>query len=772
MKDNHLKLLSLIIACVVVFSFPVVTAKDDSYDLIIITPSIFVHELQKFVEYKEKHDIKTKVVDLTEIYNNRYFKCTGCDEPEKIKYFIKEAYDNWNIKYVLLVGSSDLLPVRYSHLNDRSSTWEYERKIISDLYYADIYDKNGSFSSWDSNGNGYYGEYDHEIGDKKYTDEVELTPEVAIGRFACRNIFELKNVIKKIISYESGSATENILLACGDSYPNDPCGDIPEGQYLGDAIADEMDGFKVTKLYPPKNAMQINREINRGVDLVVFEGAGGHHLWATHEYNKEKWVYYRKLNIKLLFNQKYSIVFTSGARLAKFDEKKECFNWAFVGCKHGAVASIGSTGLCWTAHGKNVTEFYLGNLHLRLVQEYKDAFYIGDMWRDAITSYLKSFDWRGNVEKGFHIKAAEELELFGDPSMKINKEYEQTGENHNIKTEIDNFGGYNTEIDSMSICKRTGSMHSITDIPNESKTLYVGGSGPGNYTKIQDAVDDARSGYTIIVFNGTYYENVIVNKELNIVSKNATLIGHFDLYSNSVLDGFIINGENYSVRCRHPEVEIRNNKMSAYYGLILDNASNTRVYGNSFKCMYAVFIEKSPSCIVYKNTFSNNWYGVWVEYSNFLTIKDNNFSSNRWYTVWLDRCDNSTIENNSFYKNWYSIFLYHTDDCIVKRNNIIHNEHGPQIVASSRNILKNNNIFFNEHYGVYTGNMSKKNQIVSNNIVDNAYNARDDDKNMWDGNYWSDYIGLKFRILQFIGFPYRLKKSNFDWHPAVHQIEW
>ena len=48
-------------------------------------------------------------------------------------------------------------------------------------------------------------------------------------------------------------------------------------------------------------------------------------------------------------------------------------------------------------------------------------------------------------------------------------------------------------------------------------TLYVGGAGPGNYTNIQDAIDDASDGYTIIVYPGTYYENqIIINKALTI----------------------------------------------------------------------------------------------------------------------------------------------------------------------------------------------------------------------------------------------------------------
>jgi len=56
--------------------------------------------------------------------------------------------------------------------------------------------------------------------------------------------------------------------------------------------------------------------------------------------------------------------------------------------------------------------------------------------------------------------------------------------------------------------------------------LYVGGSGPGNYTTIQDAIDNASDGYTVFVFNGIYYENVAVDKQLNLIgeSKNDTII--------------------------------------------------------------------------------------------------------------------------------------------------------------------------------------------------------------------------------------------------------
>ncbi len=55
---------------------------------------------------------------------------------------------------------------------------------------------------------------------------------------------------------------------------------------------------------------------------------------------------------------------------------------------------------------------------------------------------------------------------------------------------------------------------------SNGKTLYVGGSGPGNYSKIQDAIDNASYWDTVFVYNGTYYENIEVYKSINLVGEN------------------------------------------------------------------------------------------------------------------------------------------------------------------------------------------------------------------------------------------------------------
>ena len=41
---------------------------------------------------------------------------TGIDVPESIKYYIKDAIENWNVKFVLLIGNKTKFPVRYSNI--------------------------------------------------------------------------------------------------------------------------------------------------------------------------------------------------------------------------------------------------------------------------------------------------------------------------------------------------------------------------------------------------------------------------------------------------------------------------------------------------------------------------------------------------------------------------------------------------------------------------------------------------------------------------------
>lgn len=53
-------------------------------------------------------------------------------------------------------------------------------------------------------------------------------------------------------------------------------------------------------------------------------------------------------------------------------------------------------------------------------------------------------------------------------------------------------------------------------------TLYVGGSGPGNYTTIQAAVNASQNGDTVFVYDDSapYFESVVIAKSITLAGEN------------------------------------------------------------------------------------------------------------------------------------------------------------------------------------------------------------------------------------------------------------
>lgn len=186
---------------------------DTEYDFLIIAGSAYADELQPFVEFKQNNGIDTKLVTTDEIDTD------GFDEAEEIKYFIKQEIDESNIKSVLLVGGhrsfwgfnkAELqIPTRFVYLDDTG-----EPGFVSDVYYADIYEYDedtdtATFSSWDTDGDGKYGEWYYtpdEISGKE--DNVDLLPDVHLGRWACRTEEEATNMVQKVMNYEQNDNTE------------------------------------------------------------------------------------------------------------------------------------------------------------------------------------------------------------------------------------------------------------------------------------------------------------------------------------------------------------------------------------------------------------------------------------------------------------------------------------------------------------------------------------------------------------------------------------
>jgi len=422
----------------------------DRYDLLVVTPAAWEAHLAPLTEHKDNRGLATLTVTLEDIYGGTYTPVQGRDQAEQIKYFVRYALDTWNISYLLLVGGRRpslsgepwWLPVRYSHIEDNVAT--QEKRYISDLYFADIYDRNGTFSSWDTDGDGIYGEW---RARQPAEDVADLYPEVAVGRLPCRNAREVDIMVNKIISYESTPADpgwfQRMVAVAGDTYTFN---DYFEGEEVTRQALEHMTDFTPVILYTSDGSLQGWRDvvgtINQGCGFLFFAGHGSPTTWATHPpYDDSVWIYgLQNLHMPLLTNGHWlPVCVVGGCHNCMFNISLthttwtfglpvyECWGWRLTRCTNGgAIATLGCTGLGYGREDKQeATEGGGDHLNVLFFHAYgqQGQQVLGDAWRQAISSYLDEFpvDWS---QQAFHdtaldAKTVQEWVLLGDPSLHI-----------------------------------------------------------------------------------------------------------------------------------------------------------------------------------------------------------------------------------------------------------------------------------------------------------------------------------------------------------------
>jgi hypothetical protein len=399
----------------------------DNFQLVVIGPVDYSAQVAPLITHKIERGITSKFVSLDDIYSGTYFPATGRDNQEKIKYFIKNAIESWTTGNILLVGGSSKVPVRETHVYISGDN----EIFVSDLYYADIYNGTGGFSSWDTNKNNIFGEYRWE----GKTDAVDLHPDVFLTRLPSTTASQVTACVNKIIKYENTPGYQqswfsNLVVVGGDTFDDED--KVDEGEYANQKVIDLMSGFVPNKLWvtnekltsaAPSGVANIKSAINDGCGFVDFSGHGNTNVWATHPHdNFNIWVptpkgSFLSSDISTLSNgDKLPIVTVEACSTAKFNKDTNCFNWAFLyNSNGGAIGTFGCTGLGWGYTGTYVTEGLIGKIGLDTYKAYKvdQATTFGEMWSRGLNRYIKS-----GMDDYDH-KTVEEWQAFGDPTLAI-----------------------------------------------------------------------------------------------------------------------------------------------------------------------------------------------------------------------------------------------------------------------------------------------------------------------------------------------------------------
>lgn len=232
----------------------------EDFDYVIIVPtSGHVTALNNFKTWKEQIGFRVKIITLTDIYTNYP---TG-DNAERIWNFLKDHYLSWGIRYVLLVGDIDQIPMRYlypdGNPNDGSA-------YGTDYYYANL-----DVEDWDIDNDNRWGEFSQ--------DALDTHAEVFVGRIPFNNAATIQSIVNSIVDFEqdTGGWKRNALLANG-FMDITSASKKTDTAVLAEMLLDDIFnpyGWTATKLYEQSGLLPSAFASDNDLDQPNFNNASG-----------------------------------------------------------------------------------------------------------------------------------------------------------------------------------------------------------------------------------------------------------------------------------------------------------------------------------------------------------------------------------------------------------------------------------------------------------------------------------------------------------------
>ncbi|AKB77249.1 Cell surface protein [Methanosarcina horonobensis HB-1 = JCM 15518] len=278
-----------------------------------------------------------------------------------------------------------------------------------------------------------------------------------------------------------------------------------------------------------------------------------------------------------------------------------------------------------------------------------------------------------------------------------------------------------------------------------ARRITVGSDDNKDFPSIQEAVNAAKAGDTVYVYNGLYMENIYLDKEISVRSisgnpeKNVVTAKNpgdhvFHVIANNVtISGFSINGANDTLKA-------------------------------------GIYLENTQGIMISNNRLSSNRLGVYLDSSTTNMLNLNNVSENE-VGIFLNDSGNNWIINNK-----------------VEMNSL----RGILLEASDRNQLKGNLLHFNAGYGLMLSNSSKN--LIYDNYFQNSENVGYEGTNLendWNmsmkrginivggpyigGNYWTSPESTAVCVIEDLDdnglcdTSYDLGEGNIDYMPLIRR---
>lgn len=314
-------------------------SSSDPFDYLIITADSLRSTYQKLADWKTRKGVPTRIITVEEI--DTTFSGTNSHPPYSwtlylaIKRAIKSYKENFDIKYVLLGGDSDMIPTpkcyyQYDTLYHQSLHHETGRTPC-DFYYACIGkgDTESGFE-WDKAN-------DHEMG--TFLDQIDYHPQVFLTRLSTNSIADAEIQVQRIIDYEKNppiNAWRKELLMAGCEFNQTeygvlrPISDVEaKGELLWNHISPLWYNSNRFRFYDTwtdhpleanydVTATHFNEQLEMGFPFIHVDTHGGYDCFQLEKYGTNLHYFYNNSDAYNFQNPFYSIIVTSACNTNDF----------------------------------------------------------------------------------------------------------------------------------------------------------------------------------------------------------------------------------------------------------------------------------------------------------------------------------------------------------------------------------------------------------------------------------------------------------------------
>ncbi|MGA1848695.1 MAG: C25 family cysteine peptidase [Thermoplasmatota archaeon] len=484
------------------FGAPAVVLSPADVQYVIITDSSWVGDhLERLRDWKIRKGVPTRIVEMSFITSNY----NGTDKQEKVRNFIRDAVNTWDTEYILIGGDIAVVPYRSTYVQSGSYI---ETDCAADLYYSDL---DGSFNA------------DNDTTWGETTDNVDMRPDVYVGRAPAQTAGEMNTFVTKTLKYEIEPLSgylDNVTLAGEylDSSTNSSLGmDLIKTQLLPSTV-------NATSLYDASsgvfgnfNRLTFQNQIDLGASYVFHSGHSNWNVMSTGTMSSYGYLYNSNV-AAYKGGYKLGVLNSLGCITTRFSQNDCIAELHVVKSDGGSVVYIGNSRYGWYAGGApgwGTSERYM----YKMAQELYSLDNTGmaehfalakDFYTSSSTSY-NTFRW-GQMA----------LNLIGEPEMPV-----RTAEPMDFNITLP--ASIARSVDDFPITVKDLSGNGVKDalVCLEQSGYYgyarTGPNGIATFdfqTQTYDEVNVTVSGYNFIPFSG----NISVDEKAPtmIINSNGT----------------------------------------------------------------------------------------------------------------------------------------------------------------------------------------------------------------------------------------------------------